>query len=309
MTSRTHFSRGRLAVLAALSLVLAACGGGESGDTTTTAEATTTTAAETTTTEATTTTQATTTTIEAPTTTQPEETGEEVVIYLFIEAEPGFPVVTPVAQSVMAAEGIEGAALQALIDGPTEAQTDQVPALNTAIPEGTRYLGLVIEGGIATIDLSSEFESGGGTMAMFSRLAQVVYTATRFPSIEAVQIALDGEIVDVFSGEGFDLSEPITRSFFDGTGLIPEVLLESPAWWQTIDSPVPVNGTTAAGTELSWELLDDDGLPVSSGDVVAGDDGSFSVDVPYELDRAQVGTIILTGDDTFIERAFFLTTD
>lgn len=309
MTPRTHSSRKLLAVLAALSLVLAACGGQDSGDTTTTAE-TTTTAVETTTTEApTTTTDATTTTTEAPTTTEPAETTEEVVIYLFVEAEPGFPVLTPVAQSVSATEGMEGVALQALVDGPTAAQIDQTPSLDTAIPEGTRFLGIAIEGGIATVDLSGEYESGGGSMAMFSRLAQVVYTATGFPSIEAVQIALDGEVVDVFSGEGLDLSEPITRSFFDGTGLIPEVLLESPAWWQTIDSPVPVNGTTTPGTELSWELLDDDGLPIASGDVVADDDGSFSVEVPYELDRAQVGTVILSGNDAFVEQAFHLTTD
>lgn len=307
MTPRPHSSRRLLAVLATLSLVLAACGGGDSGDTTTITETTTTTAAETTTTQETTTTEPTTTT-DATTTTRPEEAGEEVVVYLFVEAEPGFPVLTPAAARVMAAEGVEGAALQALIDGPTEAQTEQVPPLNTAIPEGTRFLGIAIEGGIATVDLSSEFESGGGSMAMFSRLAQVVYTATRFPSIEAVQIALDGEVVDVFSGEGLILSEPITRSFLDGTGLIPEVLLESPAWWQTIDSPVPVNGTTTPGTSLTWELLDDDGLPIASGDMAA-DDGSFSVEVPYELDRAQVGTIILTGGDAFVERAFRLTTD
>ena len=304
MTSRTF---RYLAAVLALALVATACGNGDTADTTTTTEATTTTTEATTTTSepTTTTTEATTTTTEATTTTT-EPTGETVIVYLFVELEPGFPALTPVAMAVEAAEGLEGAALQALIDGPTEAMSEQVPALTTAIPDGTRLLGISIDGGVATVDLSAEYESGGGSMAMFSRLAQVTFTATRFPSIEAVRIALDGEVVDVFSGEGFDLSEPITRSYFDDTGLVPEVLVESPAWWETVASPVTVEGTTSPEAELTWELLDDDGLPLASGETAADADGSFSIEVPFELDRSQVGNLFVSSDAVTIERAFRL---
>ena len=57
---------------------------------------------------------------------------------------------------------------------------------SSAIPAGTRLLGLSIAGQIATVDLSSEFESGGGATSVLGRLAQVVYTLTQFPTVTSV---------------------------------------------------------------------------------------------------------------------------
>ena len=218
-------------------------------------------------------------------------------------------MIEPVSVEVTATDGLEGAAIQALIDGPTPALTEQSPSLTTAIPDGTRFLGIALDGGIATVDLSAEFESGGGSMAMFSRLAQVVYTATRFPSIEAVKIALDGDVVSVFSGEGLDLGDPLSRSFFDGTGLAPSVLLDIPAWWETVESPIPVMATTSPGTVISWELFDDDGLSLDVGQLTADDDGFVYHEIPVEVDRSQVATLMLTSDGATVERVFRLTVD
>ena len=81
-------------------------------------------------------------------------------------------------------DAVGAAAMEALLDGisGSEAVVDVV----TTIPEGTELLGLTIEGGVATVDLSSEFEIGGGSASMFGRLAQVVYTLTQFPTVEGV---------------------------------------------------------------------------------------------------------------------------
>ncbi len=46
---------------------------------------------------------------------------------------------------------------------------------------------------------------------MFARLAQVVYTLTEFDTVKDVRFMLDGEPVDVFSGEGILLEEPVGR--------------------------------------------------------------------------------------------------
>ena len=71
------------------------------------------------------------------------------------------------------------AAVNALLAGPSAAE--QAAGVGTSIPEGTELLGLSIDGGVATVDLSRTFESGGGSLSMFNRLAQLTYTLTQFP--------------------------------------------------------------------------------------------------------------------------------
>src|SRR3990170_252090 len=92
---------------------------------------------------------------------------------------------------------IARAALEQLLAGPTDAEAEA--GLHSEIPEGTELLDLAIEDGIATVDLSGEYDDGGGSLAMFTRLAQVVYTLTQFPTVEGVTFELDGEPVEVFS--------------------------------------------------------------------------------------------------------------
>ena len=58
------------------------------------------------------------------------------------------------------------------------------------------------------MDLSGEFDDGGGSFGMFARLAQVVYTVTRSADIDEVVFSVDGEVVTVFSAEGIGSTEP-----------------------------------------------------------------------------------------------------
>jgi spore germination protein GerM len=62
------------------------------------------------------------------------------------------------------------------------------------------------------VDLSSEFEEGGGTLALTVRLAQVVCTLDEFPTVDGVRFAIDGTVVDVFSGDGLIIDEPVACS-------------------------------------------------------------------------------------------------
>ena len=56
-----------------------------------------------------------------------------------------------------------------VLKGPTEAETASVPAITTTIPHNTLLLEVTLVDGIATVDLSREFEGGGGTASMFGR--------------------------------------------------------------------------------------------------------------------------------------------
>ena len=86
---------------------------------------------------------------------------------------------------------------------------------STAIPRDTRLLGITVKDGVARVDLSREFESGGGTFSMTARLAQVVYTLEQFPTVDAVEFYIEGVKVEMFSSEGLILDGPQTLDDYD----------------------------------------------------------------------------------------------
>jgi germination protein M len=128
------------------------------------------------------------------------------------------------------------AALEALLAGPESGDGK----VTTAIPSGTRLLGLTVDEGIATVDLSSEYESGGGSSSVMMRLAQVVFTLTQFPTVDAVAFEIEGRPVDVFSSEGLVLDGPQERRDFEG--IAPPIVVESPRPGAVVSSPVVVSG-------------------------------------------------------------------
>src|SRR5919198_1382081 len=130
-------------------------------------------------------------------------------------------------------------ALESLLDGPWP--EEDTAGVDTAIPAGTRLLGLGIDKGIATVDLTSEYESGGGTTSMTMRLAQVVCTLNQFPTVKGVLFKLDGQPVHVLGGEGILIGHPLKCS--DYKDLLPAILIDQPSIGATIPSPVAVSGT------------------------------------------------------------------
>ena len=91
--------------------------------------------------------------------------------------------VGPVRRDAVAASPARSA-MEELLRGPSAA--DAAAGLTSAIPAGTTLLGLTIADGTATVDLTSTFGSGGGSLSMQERVAQVVYTLTGFPSVQRV---------------------------------------------------------------------------------------------------------------------------
>lgn len=115
-----------------------------------------------------------------------------------------------VERSIPYTQAVATAAMNALLAGPTAQEQATWPAISTAIPPGTKLLGLSVADGVAKVDLSKEFESGGGTFGVTARLAQVVYTLTQFPTVQAVEFYIEGVRVEMFSSEGLILEGPQT---------------------------------------------------------------------------------------------------
>ena len=118
--------------------------------------------------------------------------------------------VTAVPRSVPRVPRIGSAVLEQLLAGPTA--DERSAGYGTEIPSTTRLRNLTITEGVAVADFSGDFESGGGTLGLTLRLAQVVCTLDQFPTVDGVRFALDGEVVDVFSGDGLIVDEPVACS-------------------------------------------------------------------------------------------------
>ena len=130
-------------------------------------------------------------------------------------------------------------ALEALLKGPTAAE--RAGGLVTMVPSGTKLLGVTLSGHVAVVDFNAAFASGGGSLSMSDRLAQVVYTATQFPGVSAVTLELDGKPITVLGGEGIMVDRPRTRKSCEGE--TPAILIDRPAWGGTLRSGGSIGGT------------------------------------------------------------------
>ena len=203
-----------------------------------------------------------------------------------------------VKRDVASTPRIGTAAMESLLAGPEP--REQAAAVGSQIPAGTQLLGLSVEGGVATVDLTSEFESGGGSASMNMRIAQVVYTLTQFPTVKGVLFELDGQHVDVLGGEGVVVDEPVTRK--DYRSLMPAILVTDPQIGERVDNPVVVQGSANVfEANVTVEIVDAGGKVLGHTFTTAscgtGCRGTFSVAVPYEVSSATRGLIIVHDDD------------
>jgi hypothetical protein len=237
-----------------------------------------------------------TTTEEEPGTgTETEPAGEEVTYQVwFLLGEKLFVTY----RTEPATPRVGTAALEALLEGPDTFEEGY--GLGTTIPEGTELLGLTIDDGIARADLTSEFESGGGTLSMQARLAQVVFTLTQFPTVDGVVFSLDGEPIDVLGGEGIIIDHPLTRR--DYADFLPAILVTTPALNQVVESPILIRGSANVfEANVGIQILDADGNVIVETFTTAtcgtGCRGTFRTTVAYQVDREQNGTIVVHDDD------------
>jgi germination protein M len=199
--------------------------------------------------------------------------------------------VAPVYREVPQTQAVGTAAVNALLAGPTSAERDL--GVTSTVPEGARLAGLDVKDGTATVDLSPEFESGGGSLSMFGRLAELVFTLTQFSSVDRVWVASQGEPVTVFGSEGIVIDHALTREDF--ADLTPIILVEHPALLETVSSPVQVSGTASVfEATLRVRLVGPDGETLRDDTVTASEGapgrGTFALGIPFT--RSGDGTVV-----------------
>jgi spore germination protein GerM len=153
----------------------------------------------------------------------------------------------PVNREVDGTVAVARAAMQQLLAGPTQdegAHDLRLGTIGTQIPEGTTLLGIDIEDGVATVDLSGEFASGdveGDERESWAiRLAQVTYTLTQFPTVETVRFLVDGNPAAAIEGHEGSPIDLATRDAY--TDQLPAVFIDEPAWGGALSDPLTVSG-------------------------------------------------------------------
>jgi spore germination protein GerM len=106
-------------------------------------------------------------------------------------------------------ENIPGQAVRLLLLGPTVQEA--AAGLTSDIPAQTKLISLDLAASVATVDLSPEFGTVGGSDQVLA-VAQIVYTLTASKLIDAVRFAINGKPIEVPDGSGSLASTPRTRA-------------------------------------------------------------------------------------------------
>jgi germination protein M len=123
----------------------------------------------------------------------------------------------PVSVDIEWQEGIARAALERLISDDGLSAMAQDTGLYSAIPAGTRVLGLTIRDGLAKVDLSEEALSCGSAEEEELMVMSVVYTLTEFNTVDRVQFMFEGDVVESLTF-GTRTGSPISRENINALG-------------------------------------------------------------------------------------------
>ena len=103
-------------------------------------------------------------------------------------------------------------AISELISAPSKWEKSK--GFTSEIPQGTKILSIRESAGSILVDLSSTFESGGGSDSLYRRLYQLIKTAnanTKTP----VYLYINGKQVDVIGGDGIMIKQPLNERSLD----------------------------------------------------------------------------------------------
>jgi germination protein M len=212
-----------------------------------------------------------------------------VLVYLVRGEEIGVA-----SRSIAPTPEIATGSINELLTGTTGYEEDL--GFHSEIPLETRLLGISIDDGLAIVDLSGDFESGGGSFSMQMRVAQIVFTMTQFDTVDEVQIRINGRDVESIGGEGVLVDQPMSREDFED--LSPAILVESPTPGEIVSSPLRLTGTAMTfEATIQIEIVDNSGQIIyedfATAEVGTGFRGPFDLTIPFELTREGFGAVIV----------------
>lgn len=190
------------------------------------------------------------------------------------------------------------AAITALLAGPNS--TERAAGVSTAIPTGTRLQRISIDSGVATVSLSAQIGAGACSSSVRMRLAELTFTVTQFPSVQAVRLQVNGRLVHFLTGDGIPVPIPLQRWQF--RALVPAITVWSPRIGSTASSPVLIMGTANVfEANVHVAILNAAGKVIARTVVTASCGnrcrGNYSLHLAYTVPHDMPGSIVVSDDD------------
>lgn len=104
-------------------------------------------------------------------------------------------------------------AVSELLNAPSKWEKSK--GLGSEIPQGTKLLSVRESNSGIMIDLSSDFETGGGAESTYLRIIQVIKTVNANTSVP-VYLYINGKQANVIGGEGVMIKQPLNDRSLDG---------------------------------------------------------------------------------------------
>ncbi len=101
-------------------------------------------------------------------------------------------------------------AIESLLQGPNEKEKEK--GLYSEIPKETKLLKINQTPVHVEIDLSGNFEYGGGSSSLIARTNQLIKTSKTAADGKPVYLLIDGEKVEVIGGEGIIIEQPLGKT-------------------------------------------------------------------------------------------------
>lgn len=102
--------------------------------------------------------------------------------------------------------------IENLLKGPNE--KEKAKGIYSEIPQGTKLISLEETPNKIVINLSGDFEQGGGTDGLYKRLYQLIKTSNKNTTLD-VYLYINGKQANVIGGEGIMINQPLNTKSLD----------------------------------------------------------------------------------------------
>ena len=138
-----------------------------------------------------------------------EEQAETAGVYFLALDLDGSGIYRKVMRKMRPGSSKINTALNELLKGPDV--FEKALGAYSEIPQNTRLLGIKETDKKIIINLSSDFQNGGGTDSIYSRMMQLIKTALSNSGGRQVYLHLDGKQIKFIGGEGIMVTQPLTE--------------------------------------------------------------------------------------------------